>query len=184
MPTYIHVDVETTSTNTAEAVVLSIGAIEQDSQETFHTVFLSVDNEHIPWNKETWDWWHSEDLSSARKRMIELHAKHSISPHDAAHQFVQWVEKFNENGPPTFCAWPASFDYPLIVEFLHMYDLPSPFHYRTLDVKSYLCGKLGIDIDAPRTAFPKWCEEKPIYPHDALSDAIAQMEVFKYALYL
>ena len=179
MPTYIHVDVETTSTNTANALVLSIGAIEEESQETFHRVFHHVDNEQLSWDKGTWDWWHHPDQEQARLRMIEKYEKHQTSPHNAAHDFHNWVQKFNNGQPPTFCAWPASFDYPLVVEFLWAYELPSPFHYRTLDVKSYLCGKLGIDIDAPRTAFPQWAEENPQFPHDALSDAIAQMEVFR-----
>ena len=182
MPTYIHVDVETTSTNTAEAVCLSIGAIEQESQETFHAVFHHVDNDRLPWDQGTWDWWHSDPLKAAHDRMVKLHDKHDISPENAAKEFAAWVNKFGE--APTFCAWPASFDYPIVVEFLWAYEIPSPFHYRTMDVKSYLCGKLGIDIDAPRTAFPEWVELKPEFEHDALSDAIAQMEVFRRVLAL
>lgn len=184
MPTYIHVDVETTSTNTSQAIVLSVGAVEQETKQTFHAVFHSVDNHTLPWDQNTWDWWHSEPLIPAHDRLVKLYEQHNITPENAALEFVEWVNQFNNGSQPTFCAWPASFDYPLVVEFLQVYDLPSPFSYRTLDVKSYLCGKLGIDIDAPRTAFPGWVELKPEHEHDALSDAIAQMVVFEKVLAL
>lgn len=182
MPQYFHVDVESTSKFTWNGVLLSIGAVEQESGQQFHMVFNDVDDQTLPWEPTTWDWWHSEDMVSAHDRIKKQFERDRYSPELAIVTFSEWVRDFPEQPTRTFCAWPASFDYPYVDEMFGAYDIVSPFHYRTLDVKSYLCGKLGIDIDAPRTAFPDWTELSPDHEHDALSDAIAQMQVFKRAI--
>lgn len=171
---YVHVDVETTSTHTSTGVILSIGAIEQETKKKFHIVIQNVDSPTLIWDDDTYEFWHDPEQKDALER---LRSWPVVEPADAVVKFKDWVLQFPE--PRTFCAWPASFDFPFIDELFCAYDEVNPFHYRTLDVKSYICGRLGIEIDAPRTAFPSWCEMKPKHPHDALDDAIAQMRVFE-----
>jgi hypothetical protein len=83
-----------------------------------------------------------------------------------------------EDGNLIFVGWPASFDYPYVQLLFKAAGLQNPFNYRTVDIKSYACGILGLPFDCNRDEFPDWFEPVSEYPHDALSDAIAQAVVF------
>ena len=190
MTTYISVDVETVGLVPGYHGLLSVGAcLVNNIGEQFHEVicplntnfvgsFLNVDD-------DTLDWWETQEDANRRlnNKFFEVDRPniltvddYLIRMQDVAVQFYDWLTTFES--PLMFVAWPASFDYPFIQHMFLSSDMENPFNYRTIDVKSYACGKLGLDFNAERTEFPDWLYEEPDFPHDALSDAIAQATVF------
>jgi DNA polymerase III epsilon subunit-like protein len=182
---YISVDVETASLIPNTYSLLSVGAVlvdEDGHDDYFHSVMGGIQTQDIEWEPETYDWWIHPDQTDARHRINAL-ASHVI-PYktqllNAAEDFYDWcMDIKGEENTLMFVGWPASFDYPYVQLFFKNAGLTNPFSYRTIDVKSYACGKLGLPFDCDRSAFPDWFEPKPEMPHDALSDAMAQAETF------
>lgn len=192
MTTYISVDVETVGLLPGYHGLLSVGAVPtHDIGNQFHEVIcpLNVNSigSFLNADIDTLEWW--EGQPEANRRLNDTYFKDPTktnildinkylnSLEEVASKFIDWLNQFEK--PLMFVAWPASFDYPCIQ---HMFwsagDMENPFSYRTIDVKSYACGKLGIDFNADRSEFPDWLWEEPDFPHDALSDAIRQAEVF------
>lgn len=187
--TYISVDVETTGLIPGQFDLLSVGAVDCfNLNNTFHEVIADVDDKALQWDDNTKDWWESQ--TEAKERLAAQkklqHPDDNLMTWrincDAAERFIIWLSALEK--PLMFVAWPASFDYPWIQYWFQDNGLENPFSYRTIDVKSYACGKLGIDFNADRDTFPEWLNEKPEFPHDALSDAITQAKQFRKLLEL
>jgi len=182
---YISVDVETASLIPNTYSLLSVGAVLMDDEgyeHTFHSVMGGIQTSDIDWEPTTYDWWIHPDQQDARHRINAL-ASHVV-PYktqllNAAEEFYDWLWAIKgEGGNLMFVGWPASFDYPYVQLFFKNAGLDNPFNYRTVDVKSYACGVLGLPFDCNRDQLPDWFEPVPEMPHDALSDAIAQAVVF------
>lgn len=193
MTTYVSVDVETVGLVPGYHGLLSVGAcLVNNIGEQFHEVICPLNTNEIfnflNVDIDTLDWWDTQPAANRRLNSQYFQEGHSDRPNIVhlddylksldlvALQFAVWLAKFDR--PLMFVAWPASFDYPFIQHMFHSSNVENPFNYRTIDVKSYACGKLGIDFNANRSEFPDWLYEEPEFPHDALSDAIAQAIVF------
>lgn len=183
--TYISVDVETSGLVLSGGyTLLSVGAVDCfNLNNTFHEVMADTEDDKVHWDRSTKEWWDTQ--TEAKQRLAaqkKLQYPEGAGSYwqvniDAANRFVHWLEHLEK--PLMFVAWPASFDYPWIQQWFYENELDNPFSYRTIDVKSYACGKLGIDFNADREAFPDWLYEEPEFPHDALSDAITQAKQFR-----
>jgi DNA polymerase III epsilon subunit-like protein len=181
MTTYVSVDVEAASLVPNTFSLLSVGAVtvEHDTNHMYHEVVGGTETADVFWEADTYDWWTDAEQELARTRLNTLAP--SIVPYktallNMAEHFYDWLIDLDDN--LLFVAWPASYDYPFIQLLFKNAGLPNPFNYRTIDVKSYACGKLGLPFDCDRSEFPDWFEPKPEMPHDALSDAMAQAEIF------
>lgn len=181
---YISVDVETTGLVPGVHSLLSVGAYHLVSGEKFHGIISSTEShaDELVWEPSTYDWWMHKDQENARNRLSALEGiVNKTIPYwtnhlNVAEDFHYWLQQFK--GDRIFVGWPASFDYPFIMNLFHRSDLQNPFNYRTLDVKSYACGKFNVPINCEREALPDWMFEEAEYPHDALSDAIMQAYTF------
>ena len=184
--TYISVDVETSGLIPGFNSLLSVGAVEIETGSTFHFVAASVDSHEfdVNWDKDTSAWWRSPKQENARKRLNDLlgstkrNTAYESNLVICADTFIEWLSHY-EN--PFFVAWPASFDYPYIQHLFLRTGVDNPFNYRTIDIKSYLCGKLNIPFEMGHDEIAKeypWLYEDPEFPHDALSDALQQARVF------
>lgn len=179
MTTYISVDVETTGLIPgSDFDLLSVGAVPTHALgNQFHYVIADLDTPNLQWDPSTLEWWLGQTEAAARLKELNDQDKPVwLKYMECAGQFKIWLEQFEK--PLMFVAWPASFDYPWIQQLFKENEVDNPFSYRTIDVKSYACGKLGIDFNAGHDDFPEWLNEPPDFPHDALSDAIRQAEVF------
>jgi hypothetical protein len=184
MTIYISVDVEAASLVPNLYSLLSVGAcIVDDPGDCFHRIIAGTETPGVQWEPDTHDWWTHEDQADA---MMRLNSKASaIIPYrteilNVAEDFHTWLTELEDE--LFFVAWPASYDYPFIQLLFKNAWLKNPFNYRTIDIKSYACGKLGKDFGAGHDDFPEWMQDKPEFPHDALSDAIAQARVFSQLL--
>ena len=184
MSTFISVDVEAASLIPNTFSLLSVGAcVVDDPGDYFHRVMAGTETPDVQWEQETHNWWTHEDQADAMKR---LNGKASaIIPYrtemlNVAEDFHTWLTELDDE--LLFVAWPASYDYPFIQLLFKNAGLKNPFSYRTVDVKSYACGILGLPFNAGHDEFPDFMDNKPEFPHDALSDAIAQAKVFAHLL--
>lgn len=190
---YISVDVETTGLVPGFNSLLSVGAIDIESKRTFQYIISHTTsfNSRLVWDKSTKEWWHEQYDASVRIRKLYDIQHHSAMPptsynqnhKECAEHFKEWLDYFQ--GDKFFVAWPASFDYPYIQHLFLNEGIENPFNYRTIDVKSYACGKLDIPFEMGHNAIAEkypWLYEEPKYPHDALSDAITQANVFERLL--
>lgn len=182
---YISVDVEAASLVPHPYSLLSVGAVLMDGdgyENWFHEVIGGVKTSDVIWESDTYDWWTHPDQENARHRIDALAS--TVIPYktqllNTADTFWDWLMNIKgTDGNLMFVGWPASFDYPYIQLLFKNANLANPFNYRTVDVKSYACGILGLPFDCERSEFPDWFEPVPELPHDALSDAMAQAVVF------
>lgn len=180
---YISVDVETAGLLPGHNSLLSVGAVDCDNLDnTFHFVISSTDRNDLVWDESTYNWWFDYAQNEARQRLYAFESVvHRTMPYqhvsmNAAESFYDWCIDFDD--VLTFVGWPASFDYPFVQWLFKACDFTNPFHYRTMDIKSYICGVYGEEINCDRDQLPEWINDKPLYPHDALSDAIQQAKVF------
>ena len=184
MATFVSVDVEAASLVPNTFSLLSVGAcVIDETDDSFHRVIGGTETPDVEWESETHAWWTHEDQADAMKRLNGRAS--SVIPYrtellNVAEDFEIWLKELDDN--LFFVGWPASYDYPFIQLLFKNAGLKNPFNYRTIDVKSYACGKLGLDFGCERSEFPDWFYEEPIMPHDALSDAIAQAIVFSRLL--
>lgn len=192
---YISVDVETTGLVPGFNSLLSVGAIDLETQRTFHFVLSSTTSfpTRLVWDKLTKEWWMNQvDARNRLNSLFEIQ-RNNLMPYPSYNQnhkqcaegFKEWLDFFE--GDKFFVAWPASFDYPYIQHLFLNEGIENPFNYRTIDVKSYACGKLGIPFEMGHDKIAEkypWLYEEPKYPHDALSDAITQCNVFQRLLEL
>lgn len=181
--TYISVDVETSGLLVGEFYLLSVGAVDCDNLDNqFHEVLMPFEARDIHWDKDTKAWWDTQEAASLRLTEQWNLQYSDVKPQPwevfepACKRFEIWLSQFET--PIFFVAWPASFDYPWVQNWFFETETVNPFSYRTIDVKSYACGKLGIDFNVSHEEMPALMNETPEFPHDALSDAIAQAKVF------
>ena len=186
--TFISVDVETSGL-TSQYDLLSVGACNVfDIENQIHEVIepIELGGGVLEWDPGTYEWWISQEAalerlnSEFKKQYPDVVPMAYIRSENACKRFKNWLDQFEK--PLFFVAWPASFDYPFIQEWFENSSVENPFSYRTIDVKSYACGKFNVPFDAGHDSFPEWLNEKPEFPHDALSDAIAQAKVFRKLL--
>lgn len=174
--TYFSVDVETTGLIPFIHNTTALSVIEFDTGEHF-TCRISEPEGGWNWDPFTLKW-AEDNIPPSIERWPEF------EPRIAVEGIIELLSRFEK--PWTFVAWPASFDYPCLQEVFYRAGTIIPFHYRTFDVKSYLCGKYDLDIASSRdevneaAGFELWVE--PEVPHDPYNDAEAQLITCKRAM--
>lgn len=180
---YISVDVETSSTIPNIRSLLSVGAVDcYDQLFTFHGIISKTTDPDLFWDDDTYKWWQSQE--EARHRLDAL-APTAIPRGtqilNVADDFYGWLQA-RADEELMFVGWPASFDYPFVQLLFQNAGLVCPFSYRTIDVKSYAVGKCGVEFNCSRDELPEFLQDKPEFPHDALSDAMCQAIQFRKLL--
>lgn len=178
---YFSVDVETTGLNPIYHDTTSISVVEVFSEE--HASFRVLEPAPLFWNWDpsTAEWAHA-NIPPSIKELPEMPAR------DILFKIDELIGSFCKQGDvATFVAWPASFDYPFTQRLYSRGGRDTmPFHYRTVDVKSYMAGMYNVPIDAKRevindiVGFDLWTE--PEEPHNPYNDALEQARVFKRLL--
>lgn len=174
--TYFSVDVETTGLNPFIHEVTSLSVVEVMTEEHFSCRVRE------PITGRRWSdfntRWAYENIPDSVSELPEFLT--DFIPELILH----FLRNFEE--PWTFVAWPASFDYPFLQRLYTDAKVPEmPFHYRTVDIKSWIAGKYGVGIDAPRNEIEEVAPGlgvSPEDPHNPYSDALAQARVFRKML--
>lgn len=187
MPTiYYSVDVEATSTNTTDGVLLSVGVVvvrEYDyGLKCCETFYARVNQPGVidhgaaeakVWNPETLDWWLTQEAESP-EAFGEVFNRHLVRhDHDVvARMLSEFVHETggSERMCRVFVANPASYDWQWIDRLFCSAGIETPFSYRTLCLRSAAWGHKTTDLaKSIRTT-------KPLRPHHALDDAAAQAQ--------
>jgi DNA polymerase III alpha subunit (gram-positive type) len=103
-----------------------------------------------------------------------------VPPAQGMSEFVSWVKSFPEEyGRPVCVAYPAGFDFSWIYSYLTYFDIPSPFNWAALDIRT-LAMALGNTTysGATKRDWKKRWKSKRRHNHVAVSDAIEQGESF------
>ncbi len=167
--TYFSIDVESTGLVPGVHGVTHVGVVECETED--HIEFTVTDAEHIyVWDPDTKKW---ADENLPKDELIHLPTRSAVEVCNYINAFLR-----NFDGPYTFVGWPASFDYPMLRHLFHVADVEWLFHYRTLDVKSYMAGMLGVSVDAKRDTLPEEFWIEPENAHNPYADALAQARSF------
>lgn len=175
--TFFNVDVECTATTPSMGYLLTVGIVPvaHDGEKwALHRDRLYVrldqgDEFPEPEHYTSMPWWREQSAiaqdEAYRDRTLIRH-KPELAAEMIA-EFVigvqpEWSQRF-------FTANPVSFDKPWLDDLFAISGLPSPFHYRSLCLRSM---RFGMD---PSKGFGSAREaHEPTVPHHALHDAEAQ----------
>ena len=180
---YFSVDVETSGLVPGRHTLLSIGIVELASGAEFYAVLDHRDNAgagQIEWDPNTLEWFQGQ--AAAFEHLFSPDTERH-KPVDVATWLSRWVTSFP--APRTFVAWPVSFDKPWIDILFHDTGVENPFDYRSVDIKSWICGRFGGGPEVERDDLPDAAQALYIeadVPHHALSDARAQADTMRRLL--
>ena len=178
--TFFNVDVECTATVPSMGFLLTVGIVpvlHDGDSWVLHRDRLYVRLDHDldmlviprPEHYTSMPWWEqqSDQAQDEAYRDDEL-VRHA--PRTAARMIAEFVESVQPDWSQRFfTANPVSFDKPWLDELFASYEMPSPFHYRSLCLRSM---RFGMN---PSRGFGSEREtHAPKVPHHALHDAEAQ----------
>ena len=175
--TFFNVDVECTATTPSMGYLLTVGivpVVHDGEHWTLHRSRLYVrldqgDEFPEPENYTSMPWWREQSDEAQdeayRNRSLVRH-----SPDLAAAMIAEYVAEVQPDWSQRFfTANPVSFDKPWLDDLFASAGIPSPFHYRSLCLRSM---RFGMD---PSRGFGSTRESHdPVIPHHALHDAEAQ----------
>lgn len=199
--TYFSVDVETSGLVPGRHTLLSIGIVELSSGAEFYAVIENRDAvlgdpaidtmafTPVRWDPNTREWFKGQEaaydcLFGTHDAYLDCPTARSSSK-DVAQRLADWVMSFP--APRTFVAWPVSFDKPWLDILFHDTGVDNPFDYRSVDIKSWICGRFGGGPEVDRDDLPEAAQALYIeadFPHHALSDARAQADTMRRLLAL
>lgn len=162
--TFFSVDVETSGLNpfVTEHELLSVGAVAVSEDGLIVESWYKRVSGNNTWDPGTHAWWREQN----DKARAEIFCVDPVDRHEAARAFVAWVRDMTDHA--VFVANPCTFDHAWVLRWLTEADLPMPFDYRTLCLRSADWGRnpgpWGLDRNGHR----------PVVPHHALHDAQAQ----------
>lgn len=108
--------------------------------------------------------------------------RNRVEPRVGLQDFVNWCDCLHGqlNGEIIFAAYPLAFDYMWVTHYLRMYDIDSPFGFRSLDIKSLAMGfRVATGTGSGFTGWSRddlpcaFFDDLP-HTHIALDDAIEQ----------
>ena len=167
MTVFFSVDVETTGTNPVDPThhLTSVGAIVVYETGLLGPSWYCRIDYPDEWGEGTREWWLSQNKAAKQEQFTTDRADPKLS----AIQFVQWVEsQVAEDEEAIFVANPATFDYAWVLRWLTVFGIQSPFHYRTMCLRSADWGRNPGQWGLPRDG------HKSVILHHALADAQAQ----------
>mgnify|MGYP000875925704 CR=1 FL=1 len=169
--TDVMIDLETTGLLPDRAGILQIGAVKFNLKERTVSPDMFYKSLTLPphrfWEQSTQQWW-LKQKSGQLQGILQ-----KAEPYrDVINQLADWGY---QNPGLRMWAKPTHFDYMFLASYFADEGLPNPFHYRVArDLNTYLEG-----IFYPNEV-PKAITDMPFTgegSHDALSDAIHQLEV-------
>jgi len=169
--TLFSVDVETSGLDPYQHRITAFSVVEVESEA--HVTGRLPALSQRDWDPSTSAWW----AQNQPPTWLDLP---EVPRWRAPLEIVAFLAQFPK--PWTFVAWPASFDYPFLQQLFGGLKTPWPFDYRTLDVKSWLAGRFGIDVAADRSDILEGLVVEPEHPHDPYHDALAQARTLKAAM--
>jgi ribonuclease T len=114
-------------------------------------------------------------------------ATHGVEPRRALKQFQLYLaHQKTQFGKFMPASWPASFDAPFVGHYFQQFLGENPLGYNALDIASLAQGYFGCPRAELRSrmAHAGLARVSPPYPHNALTDAIAQAELLANLLNL
>lgn len=177
--TFFSVDVETSATNPAHGVLLTIGivavvqsptSVEWVIGDKFYVRLAHQDEIVMRGSRYSSMKWWDEQGDFVRGEAYENPDLVRHPPFTVAKMIVEFVRSIEPQQESTFfVANPVSFDKPWLDKLFAESDVVDPFHYRSLCLRSM---RFGMD---PSKGFGNdRTERRSVIPHHALRDAEAQ----------
>jgi len=169
---FIVVDIEADGPAVGLNSMLSLAAVattEKEEVSSFYRKLMTLPDASP--DPGTTAWWqeNEEALTEA--------TTDSQPPEQVMTEFYNWINELGRE--PVFVAYPIGLDYTFVSWYLFRFAPGNPFKnkkngIRTLDLKSYVVGKLGLPFaSAQRESWPKEVtKDMPAHTHNALDDAI------------
>lgn len=170
---YIIVDVETSGPSSCQYALLSIGACTlEEPRQTFY-VELQPDSVEF-----------TQEAMSVNQLTFDRLIEDGLPPEKAMQEFADWVEEVVIEGTqPVFTAFNAPFDWMFINEYFHRYLGYNPFGHKALDIKAHFMGQHGVLWSKTSHAdISALYADSSNLTHHALSDAIAEADIFQAML--
>lgn len=167
---FISVDIEASGPVPGLYSMLSIGACNvYEPDQTFECLL-----------KPTGKFVDEEALKVTGFNLEEL-SKVGLDPAVAMQQFHDWVIKVSEaNLKPIFVGLNAGFDWSFINYYFYDAQVENPFGFTPLDIKAmYFAVTKNPWSQSKSSVMIKDLQPKSKASHDALTDAIAQAELFR-----
>jgi ribonuclease T len=168
---YFSVDIEASGPVPGEYSMLSLGAcLVEALDQTFYAELRPISDRFVPAALE---------VTGFDLRDLSVNGQ---PPGDVMQNLFDWVVAQSPAGTPVFVGFNASFDWSFVNWYFHKFLGKNPFGVAPLDIKGYYMGLAGCLWDETRSS--KLPENlKPSRagqtPHNALSDALYQGELFR-----
>lgn len=171
--TYFSVDIETSSTVVNPRGLLTVGVqvVNEDLSEgaEFYTRIAYADG--VIWDMGTFEWWAGQDPKVRRELSLE-----GVNPEKAAFD-LEWFVLNNtaRSTKAIFVANPVAFDKPWIDQLFYHNNVPNPFDYRSLCLRSMHFGLRKVEWGGDRETWGEFNVPSELL-HHALYDAKAQAQ--------
>jgi len=96
--------------------------------------------------------------------------------------FVRWVESLRAEETAYYVGWTCGADLAHVDAALRACGLESPFHYRHIELNSFLVGRLGLPWNYEHSAALRQLGLEPAAAHVGLTDAREAATVFQRAM--
>ena len=168
---YISVDIEAAGPVPHLYSMLSLGACLCDADERqFEILFKPISKKFVP-----------EAIAVSGFNLEDLQAN-GADPQEAIRLFSDWVVTEAEGRRPVFVGLNAAFDWAFVNYYFVLFDLENPFGFAPIDIKAFFMGRLDATWkDSTSKKMSAVLGAKNSGNHKALTDAIAQAELFRLA---
>lgn len=168
----VMVDIETTGTRPDRAAVIQLSAVrfclktrQIDTANMFDAA-LSMPAWRS-WDEDTRRWWRQQNPAVLNNILTKMRP-----PPQVMAEFITWA---NQDGLDSynrfFWAKNASFDSQFIASYCTDFELPNPFHYRSVrDMRTFILGRSHPE------GLPDVEETKTDQAHNSLVDCITQID--------
>jgi len=168
---YFSVDIEASGPIPGEYSMLSLGAcLVHALDQSFYAELRPISDRFVP-----------AALQVTGFDLRELSA-HGQQPGSVMQNLCDWVMAQSHAGTPVFVGFNAGFDWSFVNWYFHKFLGKNPFGVAPLDIKGYYMGLTGCLWDETRSSkLPESLKpsREGKMPHNALSDALYQGEVFR-----
>jgi hypothetical protein len=173
---YVSIDIESNGPCPGVYSMLSLGAAAFAADgEQLDTWYFTLEPLHGAMeHPDTMAWWKTQPEAWAEVNTSQW------DPEIAIGLFAEWVEALP--GKPRAAAWPAGFDFPFVLYYLHRFAGRNPLGIACIDIRSYANGLAGMPgyynmpdaMMQDLTRHVGYVGTSDLRDHVALDDAIGQ----------